>query len=237
MYLNSATTACGWRSSAWNRAQHLRRFCVAVQAPQREEPAIVRAAKQRLRARRRGDASRAPRPVPRSDGVVPRNTRRTHPADRRWPRRSAAAAPRPHVRRAPTAVQACSGRGEPRRCREQLAQERLRPRAGRLRAGDSSTRSARFKRASGQSGAADWMAANASTAALKSNCPIRPTARLFRSTSSGRDGGAGRRRRPARRQRTRLRSAVRVPATSIRTRSSVGQHRILYATLRTLERS
>src|SRR5687768_1412835 len=34
------------------------------------------------------------------------------------------------------------------------------------------------------------MAENASTAALKSNCPIRPTARLLRSTSSGVTSGA-----------------------------------------------
>ncbi len=66
--------------------QHRRRFVVAVQASQGEERAVVGAAKQRLQSR--GAAmpfEGLGRSVVRG-AVVPRNTPRTRPADRRRPR-------------------------------------------------------------------------------------------------------------------------------------------------------
>ena len=48
VYLNSATRACGLRSSAWKRASIVLGFGVPAQASQGEERPVVGAPQQRL---------------------------------------------------------------------------------------------------------------------------------------------------------------------------------------------
>ena len=98
---------------------------------------------------------------------------------------------------------ACSGHAEPLRVHRPARAVRPPPGRNRMAPGDSSARWRGSSRAADHDGSAVRNASNAAAAASKSDCPIRPTAWLFRVTSSAVMVASVGRRHPASRPRAR----------------------------------